>query len=376
MTREVFDVPLAKETPGTARNVRMVRYGAPDARPKAYVQAALHADEAPGLMVAHHLLQLLDEAEAKGEIRGQVVVVPFANPLGLGQFVNGDHLGRFELSSGRNFNRGWPDISLELIERVGGRLGNNEEENGELIRHAIGRILDERGAEQTMDALYLALAREAFDADLVLDLHCDDEGLMHMFVRSEQWPALRDIASELRCRAVFAEKPTGGGTFAETAAIHWQGLAAAFPDKPIPDSGVSATVELRGFIDVDDEVTAADAAAVVNALRRRGYLAGSVKPAPEALCEATAFEACDVVRTPVFGVIAYRAQLGERVTSGQPIADIVTPSAVGSRTTIHSRTNGIVVTRRLKKLVAPNQVIAKVVGNEPLAHRQGYLLED
>ncbi|HET7411816.1 MAG TPA: succinylglutamate desuccinylase/aspartoacylase family protein [Pararhizobium sp.] len=376
MTREVFDVALGKETPGTAHTVPMVRFGAPGARPKAYIHAALHADEAPGLMVAHHLLRLLDEAEAKGEIRGQVIVVPFANPLGLGQFVHGDHLGRFDLASGRNFNRGWPDISSELIDRVGGRLGSNEEENGALIRRAIGSIFDERGAAQEVDALYLALAREAFDADLVLDLHCDDEGLMHMFVRPEQWPALRDIASELQCRAVFAEKPTGGGTFAEAAAIHWLGLAAAYPDKPIPAGGISATVELRGFIDVDDEVTAADAAAIMNALRRRGYLEGSARPAPEPLCEATAFEACDVVRTPVFGVIAYRAQLGERVTRGQPIADIVTPSADGTRTTIRSRTDGIVVTRRLKKLVAPNQVIAKVVGSEPLAHRRGYLLED
>lgn len=376
MTREVFDVVLGKETPGTTHRVRMVRYGACDARPKAYIHAALHADEAPGLMVAHHLLRLLDEAEAKGEIRGQIVVVPFANPLGLGQFVHGDHLGRFDLSSGRNFNRDWPDISSELIDRVGGRLGDDQNENGALIRRAIGGILDKRGVAQEVDALCLTLAREAFDADFVLDLHCDDEGLMHMFVRPEQWPALRDIAGALRCRSVFAEKPTGGGTFAEAAAIHWLGLAAAYPDKPVPAAGISATVELRGFIDVDDEVTAADAAAIVNGLRRRSYLEGSAKPAPEPLCEATPLEACDVVRTPVFGVIAYRAQLGERVTCGQPIADIVTPSVDGSRTTVRSRTDGIVITRRLKKLVAPNQVIAKVVGSEPLPHRRGYLLED
>lgn len=376
MTHEAFDVALDMAAPGTAYTVPMVRYGERDARPKAYIQAALHADEAPGLMVTHHLLRLLDEAEAKGEIRGQIVVVPFANPLGLGQFVYGDHLGRFDLSSGRNFNRGWPDISSELIDRVGGRLGGDQDENGALIRRAIGDILDKRDAVQAIDALYLTLAREAFDADFVLDLHCDDEGLMHMFVHPEQWPALRDIAGELRCRAVFAEKSTGGSTFAEATAVHWLGLAAAYPGKPIPAAGISATVELRGFIDVGDDVTASDSAAIMNELRRRSYLGGSAKLAPEPLCDMTALEACDVIRTPDFGVIAYRAQLGERVVRGQPIADIVMPSAGVSRTTVRSRADGIVVTRRLKKVVAPNQVIAKVVGSEPLPHRRGYLLED
>src|SRR5699024_10965669 len=109
----------------------------------------------------------------------------------------------------------------------------------------------------------------------------------------------------------------------------------------------------------------------------RGYLESPPRPAPKPLCEATALEACDVVRTPVFGVIIYCVALGETVAQGQPIADIVTPSDIGeSRTTIRARTDGIVLTRRLQRLVAPNQVIAKVVGREPLTYRTGYLLED
>ncbi|MGN6551892.1 MAG: succinylglutamate desuccinylase/aspartoacylase family protein [Pararhizobium sp.] len=378
MTRDVIAVPLCKGAPGTQHAVSIVRYGSAEARPKAYIHAALHADEAPGLLVAHHLLGALDAADARGEIRGQIVVVPFANPLGLGQFVNGDHLGRFDLASGRNFNRGWPNISDALTARVGDRLGNDEAASAELVRQTIRAILDERTASLEVDSLYGTLAREAYDADLVLDLHCDDEGLMHMFVPPEQWCALEDIASELGCRAVFAQKPSGGGTFAEACADHWLKLAAAHPDAPLSHGCVAATIELRGFVDIGDEIAAADAAAIVNALRRRGYLQGAATPGPQALCEATPFEACDVVRTPVFGVIVYRAELGETVTSGQPIADIVTPSAEpgAARTTICARTDGVIVTRRLKKLVAANQVIAKVAGQTPLPHRTGYLLED
>ncbi|QPC41740.1 succinylglutamate desuccinylase/aspartoacylase family protein [Kaustia mangrovi] len=135
---------------------------------------------------------------------------------------------------------------------------------------------------------------------------------------------------------------------------------------------------MRGFIDIGDDLARADTAALMNALRRRGYLTGT-PPAPcEPLCEMTGFDACDIVRTPQFGVIVYRAALGDRVARGQPVADIVSPSLPGreGRITVHAATDGVVVTRRLKRLVAANQVIAKIAGSVPLPHRKGYLLED
>ena len=378
MSREILDVPLANGTPGSRHSVRVIRYGAADARPKAYIHAALHADEAPGLLVSHHLVEQLDAADARGEIRGQIVVVPYANPLGLSQFVNGDHLGRYDLASGRNFNRNWPGLAPELIARLGNRLESDADANKALVRETIRAILDERNAGQQVDSLYTVLAREAFDADLVLDLHCDDEGLMHLFVRPEIAAQLADLSGELGCHAVFSQGASGGSTFAEASVEPWLKLAAAFPDKPIPVGCLAATVELRGFVDIGDEMAATDASALLNVLRRRGYITGQAPAAPAPLCDVTGFDACDVVRTPAFGVIVYRAELGERVTSGQPIADIVAPAAIGgdARVTVHARTDGVVVTRRLKKLVAANQVIAKVAGTVPLSHRKGYLLED
>lgn len=379
MTREVVDIPLTAAAPGFHRSVRCVRYGEPVVRPKAYIHAALHADEVPGLLVVHHLLERLDAAEARGEIQGQIVVVPYANPIGLSQFLNGDHLGRFDLASGKNFNRDWPNLSAQVAERVGGELGNDGRTNVKLIRQAMRACLDERVAHREIDSLYLTLAREAFDADLVLDLHCDDEGLMHLFVRPEIWPELSDIACELACRAVLAQGVTGGSTFAEACAGPWLELAAAFPDKPIPCGCLGATVELRGFVDVSDRVASADAFALMNVLRRRGYLKGRAAEVPAALCEMTRFDACDIVRTPIFGVLVYHVELGAEVTRGQPIADVIDPSRHGSAHSRHrilAGTDGTVITRRLRKLVAADQVIAKIAGVEPLAYRRGSSLED
>ena len=45
---------------------------------KVYLQAGLHADEMPGVLVLQHLMALLDEAEKRGQILGEVLVVPAA----------------------------------------------------------------------------------------------------------------------------------------------------------------------------------------------------------------------------------------------------------------------------------------------------------
>jgi predicted deacylase len=83
MTHRIERLPLGAGTPGTRREVMLHRFGEPGARPKAYFQAAIHADEIPALLAAHHLVRRLMAAEAEGAIRGEIVVAPFANPIGL-----------------------------------------------------------------------------------------------------------------------------------------------------------------------------------------------------------------------------------------------------------------------------------------------------
>ena len=96
---------------GTRREITSFHYGPIDTGRKVYVQAALHADEAPSLLVAHHLREALAILEQDGKLKCEVVVVPVANPIGLAQWLDHSHVGRFELLSAENFNR-------RLIERM------------------------------------------------------------------------------------------------------------------------------------------------------------------------------------------------------------------------------------------------------------------
>ena len=94
-TRSVETIPLPAANMGNRRTLTVIRYGRCSNGKKAYLQAGLHADEAPGFLVMHHLQQLLDQADAGDAIGGEIVLVPVANPIGVGQWRD-DHLhGRF-----------------------------------------------------------------------------------------------------------------------------------------------------------------------------------------------------------------------------------------------------------------------------------------
>jgi hypothetical protein len=370
MTHRIERLPLGAGTPGTRREVMLHRFGAPGARPKAYFQAAIHADEIPALLAAHHLVRRLMEAEAEGAIRGEVVVVPFANPIGLDQRVNAYHLGRHELGGGGNFNRNWPELAPAAAEKIAGKLTASRESNVATIRAALLEAVAEMTPLTQLDSLRQILAGQAADADLVFDLHCDDDALMHLFVIPQHWPLAADIAAELGCRAVMLSEDSGGSSFDEAFSTPWVELARQNPDHPIPAACLASTVEFRGQRDVSDKLAERDGAALFRILQRRGLIDGDPGPLPEALCEATPLNGCEFVKAPAPGVLSYEVTLGDPVEKGQVIAWLIDPAAEdpnAGRRAIHAGTAGRILSRRDRLYVQPGETLAKVVGREPLA---------
>ncbi len=93
---------------GNTRTLTIHRYGDRSTPLKAYLQAGLHADEAPGFLVMHHLVERLDRADAEDAITGDIVLVPVANPIGVSQWRDDWLQGRFDFWNGVNFNRSLP----------------------------------------------------------------------------------------------------------------------------------------------------------------------------------------------------------------------------------------------------------------------------
>ena len=82
-------------------------------------------------------------------------------------------------------------------------------------------------------------SRLAHDADLVLDLHADNQAVMHLYTGTPLWPEVRDLAAELGARAVLLAEVSGGNPFDEACSGPWWALAAAL-------SGGGDPVGLRG----------------------------------------------------------------------------------------------------------------------------------
>ena len=249
-----------------------------------------------------------------------------------------------------------------------------------LIRSALCEAVAEMTPVTQLDSLRQVLAGQAVDADLVFDLHCDDDALMHLFVTPQHWPLAAGIAAELGCRAVLLAEFSGSNSFDETFSKPWIKLARQFPDHPIPAACLSCTVEFRSQRDVSDRLAEGDADALYRSLQRHGVIDGVPGPLPEALCEATPLTGCEFVKAPAPGVLSYAVALGEQVENGQIIAWLIDPAAEdpnAGRRAIHAGTEGMVLSRRDRLYVQPGDTLAKVAGREPLtAPRSKNLLGD
>ncbi len=371
---------LRGDSPGKLTELSYFRIGSAAAAQKVYLQAALHADEQPGIMVLHHLLPLLRQADEKGLLKARFVVFPMVNPLGMGDIGFRQHQGRYDRASGVNFNRNWPDFFTVIGAQVADRLNADATENTRLVRQAVGEWL---AASQPVTALQqqrTIVMQEAYDADYVLDLHCDNEALAHVFSVPQSNAVMQALSDWMGAQAILTTEDSGGGSFDEVWSGVWLKLAAAHPDKPVPLACHSATLEYRGQFDVSDELGKEDAERLYGFLQSRGLIGGElIRPRPPATPAPTDLAATDMTRVQETGLLAYRVELGDRVKKGDVLAELIAldgTEAFVKRTPVLAGTDGVVISRNRYKYAWPGCSIAKVVGAVKLPARGEYLLED
>lgn len=365
---------LAGDTPGATTQFTWFSLGPADASSHVYLQAALHADEMPGTMLLHHLLPRLRDADATGQLRGRFTVVPMANPMGLQNLSFRHHIGRSDLNTGINYNRRWPN----LFAAMGAGLVLDAEPTANLttVRRGLAAWIDSQQPRSANERLRLHILRLMHDADFVLDLHCDSDSLTYIYTAPDV-PA-EDLADWTGAVATMTASDSGGGSFDEMLPGLYRRLNAANPTAALPVP-LGATLEYRGQSDVSDALGADDARGLFGFFCTRGLVDADPGELPWSAPKPTPLEATEVIRAPAPGLVAYRVALGERVTRGQPVADIIAmdgPDAFFARTTVTAGTDGLVLTRSARKYAEASANIMKIVGTEPLPGRSGYLLED
>lgn len=369
--------PLLSATLGSTRSLTSFHYGPDRAQGgvgKVYVQAALHADELPGMLVAHHLRERLAAVEAAGRLRGEVVVVPVANPIGIAQGLLRGAVGRFELASGENFNRHFPALVEPVWARVASLLDGEATANVARVRAALRGAVATLPAATELASLRRALLALACDADLVLDLHCDSDAVLHLYTAPASWPAVEPLARLLGCEVCLLADDGGDQPFEESCATPWHQLARrAGPERPLPAGCVAVTVELRGMTDIRTEVAQRDAQALVDYLAQRGFVDAAPAALPAARCAPTPLAGSITLNAPASGVIAWRLDPGAMVREGDPLGELVDPIA-GTVTVLASPTSGCFYARETRRFASAGMPLAKVAGRE--ARRSGKLLSD
>lgn len=367
--------PIATEDNVASFQLTSFHFGVPAAGKaagkKVYIQASLHADEVPAMLVAHTLRRELERLEAEGRVKGEIILVPAANPIGLSQVVHSIPFGRFDLANGINFNRSYKHVAEDLKASLAGRLGQDAQANVDLIRAHARQSVAAWEPENATQALKKTLLGMAIDADIMLDLHCDNEAVLHLYTGTPLAEAVKPLAALLQAHATLLARESGGEPFDEACSRLWWDLAAAFPGAAIPMACIGVTVELRGEMDVRYALAGKDARALLQYLARHGVLDIPLDPLPALVAEPTPLEGVEPIAAPHSGVLVFLKNLGDRVQSGDAVADIVNPVS-GQVTTLRATQTGILFASTAHRHLLRGMHVCKIAGQE--AWRTGSLL--
>jgi predicted deacylase len=344
---------LGGDSEGVSYEFPVFRFAGSDgAAPSAYLQAALHAGELPGVVAIDALMPMLNRAEEERRIRGNITIVPWANPIGRAQYHFGEHQGRFHLGTRTNFNRGFP-----LLGAPEPRLLPDATFGGADLR------------------LKTRLVQLSLGHDIVLDLHCDDEGLAYLYVHTSLWPAMADCAAAMGIDAVVLWSSDTDGTFEGASIMPYQNAAA---DVARLEKRVVTTVEYRGILDVEGALAAGDAEGLYRLLVARGVVTDTTLPAPGPFKGIVApLENIDMMPAPRAGALLYDVKPGDRVTKGDRLATIVhTPGESGGRLDVFAPQDGIILTRRSRRIIRAGEDVLKLVGNSKSGDARSGTLED
>lgn len=350
------EITIAGDVPGVDYRLPVLAFAGRDpAAPRVYMQAALHAGELPGTAALHFLVPMLQAAEARGDLLGSITVVPRANPLGAGQYVNGGMEGRFDLASRTNFNRDFPLIGVD------GRDG----------------LLDDIGALPAVEQLKRRLLHMATAADLMLDLHCDDESQLYSYLHEAYWPAATDLAESMGLEAVLLSD--GKSSAFEDAVTHAWEQGPLGSRKHWAEGRIAITMEFRGLADVDPVLGRMDAEGLYAFLQRRGAVAGEPIRREEFSGPVAGLDYVQMVNSPVSGMVLFEREFGEAVEKGDHLATVVTmPGDPAGDVKVTAPTDGTIVTRVARRFVRRTDNLMKIASRE-LSHarrKKGGGLED
>lgn len=369
MHKQTLTIPSG--SPGTTSELSIWRYQQHRHGPKVYIQAALHADEWPGIFMLHHLHNMLEKAR----IYGEIIIIPFANPLGMRQFLGGYQLGRFDFDYSGNFNRGFFDLATHAVPYLDPQKLAQASTNEQIsqVRQAFKQALNDWHPTLESEHLRKTLQTLSHDADYVLDVHCDAQACVHAFVNQRHQSLGEQLAKSLNASVLLLEEDPAGMAFDYANACPWWRLSKQL-NLNLPNATFASTIELRGERDINAKYAHQDAQNLFNFLQ----IIGSIAPSPTTQYHdhishpiGTPLSGVARIIAPHSGLLNFHIKAGEYVKQHDIIAELISIDDPNHPPTpLSAPTNGVVYALARNHLIRTGHVIAQIAGKEPLGDGQ------
>jgi len=324
---------------GAALTVPVYRLKGDEHSPSVYIQANMHGAEVQGNAVIFQLLELLKNTDIKGDI----TLVPYANPVGCNH-KNGEYtLGRFDPITGMNWNRMYhfdADMIKPFVRESIGKDDSTIEKNfKKLMIDSIEQKLEHNiFGLTTGQRMAYQLQRLAHQADYVLDLHTGPISSKHLYCPEYAKESAKyfDIPHTLLIPNSF------DGALDEATFCPWWDLQEAFAELGIEFSissetlnKESFTVELGSQEQIDLDVALEDAKSIMNYLHYKKVIVAPKYQAKGMTRYACYLKDYKAFYSPMGGMVDYLAEFGKPLPAGEPLARILRMDNYGDGDPLH-----------------------------------------
>ena len=321
------EIKVGQNVAGVAQHVPVFTIKGKAAGPKVYIQANLHGAEIQGNAVIYQLLQRLKSVE----IRGQITLVPLANPIGLNQKSGEYTLGRFDPVTGANWNRMYfHDLSF-LDTFVDTYIDASDERIYTEFAIKINQLLSDAFHQplglKTGQHIGYALQQMAQDADYVIDLHTGPMSAKHLYVPEYA----KDSALYFNVPHVLIIPNHFDGALDEACFVPWWSLSEAFAKKgrQLAVKHEAFTLELGSQESINMNAALQDVESIFSYLsHKKMFVEADFSPAKMARFGCY-LENYKTVFAPRGGLVEYHARYGEVLPAGSPLVSMLNVERFG-----------------------------------------------
>jgi predicted deacylase len=313
--------------------------------PNVYIQANMHGAEVQGNAVIFQLLELLKSCQ----IKANITLVPYANPVACNH-KNGEYtLGRFDPITGENWNRMYHFDESLIAPFAKAHIEASDEEISDHFQKLMLDVIEQKLKHNiygitTGQRIAYQLQQLAHQADLVLDLHTGPISSKHLYCPeyASKSASYFDIPHTIFIPNSF------DGAMDEATFCPWWSLQKSFAElgrKFVMGEGVFAkesfTVELGSQEQIDLDVAHQDALGILSYLQYKGVV-NSLESN-----DIKSFEPLSMTRyacylkdykalySPMGGMVDYLADFGVPLAKGEPLVRILRMDNYGDGDPLH-----------------------------------------